>query len=194
MLAEASWLLQLIDGGRVLRRRRGPAPPAEAIISRSEQRELAGKMRALPGLHAGRLPARTLERISMLAGAGQWEKAVDQLITSLSSHRETLSSTEHDDLHALAKTLGLPTGRLDALPVRLSEVPTAVPPAPTTPVGEGPSLLPFKSRCGNCSGRWCLLFRRRRRARGFSAGTGRCRRRSGGCCASTTPPESDRRP
>lgn len=128
MLSEARLLLQLLNGGwRVLSemrlllhllddwRDRRPGC-GEMSAPRSEQRELAEKMRALPGRYAERLSSGASARITVLAGAGQWEKAVEQLIASLCSRSQAITGTERGDLHTLAGALNLPAERIDALP------------------------------------------------------------------------------
>jgi hypothetical protein len=46
-------------------------------------------VRQMPGRYAGRLSARALEEITGAAAAGQWEKAIDQLIMALHARWRT---------------------------------------------------------------------------------------------------------
>jgi hypothetical protein len=64
--------------------------------SRKEQRELAEAMRRLPGRYADRLSARTREKIAGAAAAGQWERAIDQLITTLHARAEIITAAERE--------------------------------------------------------------------------------------------------
>jgi hypothetical protein len=75
---------------------------------RKEQRDLAEAMRRLPGHYADRLSARTLQRITDAAAAGQWENAVNELITALHARAEAVTAAERDDLHALLDALNMP--------------------------------------------------------------------------------------
>jgi hypothetical protein len=85
---------------------------------RKEQRDLAEAMRRLPGRYADRLSARTLQRITAAAAAGQWEKAVNELITALHARAEAVTAAERDDLHALLNALNMPVQRVDNLAVQ----------------------------------------------------------------------------
>jgi hypothetical protein len=66
-------------------------------------------MRRMPGLYATRLSARAVEEITAAAAAGQWEKAIDQLITALHARAETITAGELEELRAVLKALNMPT-------------------------------------------------------------------------------------
>jgi hypothetical protein len=83
--------------------------------TRKEQRELADAMRELPDRFAGRVPAHVLEQIRVAAAAGQWERAVDELISALHARGEVTSDQEHEKLRAVLRALDMPGERLDAL-------------------------------------------------------------------------------
>jgi hypothetical protein len=97
-------------------RRPGRRPSQDA--PRLEQREVARAVRCLPGRFTDRLPARTLQRISIAASGGQWERVVADLIASLRAHNQPVTPEERDQLHAVLKTLRLPTGALFDLDMR----------------------------------------------------------------------------
>jgi hypothetical protein len=83
--------------------------------TREEQRELAERMRQLPGRFSGRLSARTLAEVRRSAAAGQWEKAVNKLITALHARGEAVSVEEREELLALLRDLDMPRERVDGL-------------------------------------------------------------------------------
>jgi hypothetical protein len=83
--------------------------------TRKEQREPAEAMRRMPGLYATRLSARAVEEITAAAAAGQWEKAIDQLITALHARAETITAGELEELRAVLKALNMPTEFLGTL-------------------------------------------------------------------------------
>jgi hypothetical protein len=84
--------------------------------TRSEQRELADRMRRLPGLFADRISARTLKKVSDAASAGAWEQAVDDLIVALQARAEPVTDQERIELHLVVEALCMPAERVDALP------------------------------------------------------------------------------
>jgi hypothetical protein len=112
-------LVHLLGGWRTGRHQYG-----DATRTRNEHRELAGTMRRLPGRYADRLQPRTLERITAAAAAGQWEKAVEQLIAALRSGAERVTPQERDQLRALLEALNLPSERADPLILRRSRAST----------------------------------------------------------------------
>jgi hypothetical protein len=83
--------------------------------TRAEQRELAEAMRRMPGRYAARLSARAASKITAAAAAGQWEKAIDQLITTLHARAEVITAAEREELCAVLKALNRPTECLDTL-------------------------------------------------------------------------------
>lgn len=86
--------------------------------TRSEQRELADRMRRLPGMFADRISARTLEKVTDAASAGRWEQAVDDLILALHARSEPVTDQECIELHLVLEALCMPAERLDALPAK----------------------------------------------------------------------------
>jgi len=86
--------------------------------TRSEQRELADRMRRLPGLFADRIATRTLKKVADAASAGAWEQAVDDLILALHARGETVTDQERIELHLTLEALCMPAERVDALPER----------------------------------------------------------------------------
>ncbi|MCW2889610.1 MAG: hypothetical protein QOE54_4349 [Streptosporangiaceae bacterium] len=83
--------------------------------TRTESQKLAEAMRRLPGHYADRLAPRALRRITVAAAAGQWERAVDQLITALRFGSAPVTAGERDELRAVLTALGMPGERVDAL-------------------------------------------------------------------------------
>jgi hypothetical protein len=90
---EARWFMRLL-GDTIIGRRRHELPS----VTRQENRALAEAMRRLPGRYSDRLAPRTLQRITGAAAAGQWERAVDQLITALGSGSAPLTDDERTEL------------------------------------------------------------------------------------------------
>jgi hypothetical protein len=86
--------------------------------TRSEQRELADRMRRLPGLFADRISARTLKKVADAASAGAWEQAVGNLILTLHAQAEPVTDQERTELHLVLDALCMPAERVDALPRR----------------------------------------------------------------------------
>jgi hypothetical protein len=113
VLNEALQFLGLAGGAA---RYRGPAPCASR--PRQEQRELAATMRALPGRFADRLSASALERITGAAAAGQWEEAVEELITALHTRAKAVTDQERDELHAVLAAMNMNGERVGGLPQR----------------------------------------------------------------------------
>lgn len=109
VLTEAGWVL--LNAWRVRYDRFAPVAGTP-----QQTRELAGTMRRLPGRYADRLPPRVIQRVSGAAGAGQWERAVDRLVTALSVRRRPVTADERDELRTLLRALNLPAERADALP------------------------------------------------------------------------------
>jgi hypothetical protein len=83
--------------------------------TRAEQRELAEAMREIPGRYAARLSARSVEEITATAAAGQWEKAIDQLIIALHARAEIITAGEREELGGVLKVLGMSAECLEAL-------------------------------------------------------------------------------
>jgi hypothetical protein len=83
-----------------------------------EQREVARAVRCLPGRFTDRLPERTLQRISIAASGGQWERVMADLIASLRAHNQPVTPEERDRLRTLLEALSLPTGALHDLRTR----------------------------------------------------------------------------
>jgi thioredoxin-like negative regulator of GroEL len=83
--------------------------------TRKKQRELAERMRRLPGRFGDRLSARTLAEVRRSAAAGQWEKALDKLITGLHARGEAVSVEEREELLAVLRALDMPRERVDGL-------------------------------------------------------------------------------
>jgi hypothetical protein len=86
--------------------------------TRKEQRDLAEAMRGLPGRYVDRISARTVDKITRYAAAGQWERAVHDLITALHARAEAVTTTEREDLLAVVNALNLPCQPLDSLQLR----------------------------------------------------------------------------
>jgi hypothetical protein len=80
-----------------------------------QRRELAGMMRGLPGRYTDRVPTNTLRQITGSAAAGQWEQAVDQLISVLDRLAPGITRQERDDLRALSSAMDMPAERVDVL-------------------------------------------------------------------------------
>jgi hypothetical protein len=93
-------------------------PGTGTALTRQEQRELAARMRALPGRFVDRLSASALERISGAAAAGRWEQAVEELITALCARVAPVTATEHEELRAVLTSLNMAHEQLDALLVK----------------------------------------------------------------------------
>ncbi len=70
-------------------------------------------MRRLPGRFGDRLSVRALAEVRRSAAAGQWEKAVDKLITALHAREEAVSVEECEELLAVLRALGMPGERVD---------------------------------------------------------------------------------
>lgn len=121
VLNEALQFLGLAPGAA---RYRGPAPCASR--PRHEQRELAAAIRALPGRFADRLSASALERITGAAAAGQWEDAVEELITALCARAEAIIDTERDELRTVLVAMNMTSEHLDGLPQRNRLAPTQI--------------------------------------------------------------------
>jgi thioredoxin-like negative regulator of GroEL len=83
--------------------------------TRQEQRELTERMRQLPASFGDRLSIRTLATVRRSAAAGQWEKAVDKLITALHARGEAVSVEEREELLAVLRALDMPRERADGL-------------------------------------------------------------------------------
>jgi len=81
-------------------------------------RELAQTMRHLPGRYTGRLGPRTLRRVTNAAAAGQFERAVEQLIRSLHVRAEPVTTGERDELRAVLEAMNMPDDRIDGLAVQ----------------------------------------------------------------------------
>jgi hypothetical protein len=112
---EALRLVRML-GGKAMRRRRYEI--SSVRLTRTESRKLAEAMRRLPGHYADRVAPRTLRRITGAAAAGQWERAVDQLIIALRSGPAPLTAGERDELRAVLKALGMPGERVEVLAVQ----------------------------------------------------------------------------
>jgi hypothetical protein len=72
-------------------------------------------MRGLPGRYTDRVPTNTLRQITGSAAAGQWEQAVDQLISVLDRLAPGITRQERDDLRALSSAMDMPAERVDVL-------------------------------------------------------------------------------
>ena len=110
MLNEALAFLGLTGGSG-----HGGRPAAERDGTREEQRRLAATVRALPGRFADRLSGPSLERITGAAASGQWEDAVDDLLTTLCVRGEAITGEERADLRAVLMALNMPGRRVEAL-------------------------------------------------------------------------------
>lgn len=88
--------------------------------TRAEQRELAEAIRRIPGRYGNRLSARAREQVTAAAGAGQWEEAIDHLITALRARAETITVGEGEELRDVLEALNMPADCLDALLVNHS--------------------------------------------------------------------------
>lgn len=108
---DARWL------GRLARERlRGQRRYAIAGAPTPEEgRELAEVMRRLPGRYAGRLTPRTLRGIRGAAAAGQWEQALDRLLTALRARSAPVTAGEREELRTVLAALQMPTERVDSL-------------------------------------------------------------------------------
>ncbi|GAB3971499.1 hypothetical protein GCM10029978_046800 [Actinoallomurus acanthiterrae] len=90
-------------------------PPAVMAMTRQEHRELAARMRALPGRFADRLSASALARINVAARSGRWEEAVDELLTCLRARAEAITDAERGELREVMAALGVDGGRVEGL-------------------------------------------------------------------------------
>lgn len=118
VLAEALWMVRLLGGHVPGRRRyairRRPASPQES-------RELAVVMRRLPATYADRIGTRLRQKVTEAAAAGEWERAVDQLITGLRARSVPVTADERDELRSLLRALHMPGEAVDALAGRSPE-------------------------------------------------------------------------
>jgi hypothetical protein len=96
-------LLVRMFGGKATPRRRYEINSVRP--TRTESQKLAETMRRLPGHYADRIASRALRRITSAAAAGQWERAVDQLITALRFGSAPVTAGERDELHAVLQAL-----------------------------------------------------------------------------------------
>jgi hypothetical protein len=78
-------------------------------------RELAQMLRRVPGRYYGRLPERALAKVTGAAAAGQWEKAVEDLIISLSAHAVPVTAEERQELRAVLEAMHMSGCWADAL-------------------------------------------------------------------------------
>lgn len=113
VLREAFELVRLA-GGSLSR----PGRHRPMVISRMDHRQLAHTIRQMPDRFHGRLPERTLAKISDAAAAGQWEKAVNKLITSLSAYAEPITPDEREEFRTVLTALHMPVRRADTLTLR----------------------------------------------------------------------------
>jgi hypothetical protein len=103
----------------LIRTRLRPGPRRKSSEKvKLEQREVARAVRCLPGRFTDRLPERTLQRISIAASGGQWERVMADLIASLRAHNQPVTPAERDELQTVLEALGLPTGALRDLHTR----------------------------------------------------------------------------
>ena len=111
VLGEALEFLGLTEDSRVGNGR------YELVITktRKEQRELAATMRRLPDRFADRLSAQDLQQVRGAAAAGQWERAIDELITALHARSEAVTGQECEELRAVLEALAMPAERIDAV-------------------------------------------------------------------------------
>jgi hypothetical protein len=91
---------------------------AGTALTRQEQRELAVRMRTLPGRFADRLSASAFERITGAAAAGRWEQAVEELIIALCARVAPVTHAEHKELRAVLASLNMAHEQLDAMLVK----------------------------------------------------------------------------
>jgi hypothetical protein len=110
VLNEALELLGIAGGSTRYRRQE-----SGMTRTRQEQRELAETMRTLPGRFADRLPTRKLQQVTGAAAAGQWEEAVEKLITALRVRSEMITRAEREELCAVLEALNMPREHLDPL-------------------------------------------------------------------------------
>jgi hypothetical protein len=80
-----------------------------------DHRELAQMIRRAPGRYYGRLPQRALAKVTGAAAVGQWEKAVEELIISLSAHAVPLTAEERQELRAILEAMHMSGYWADAL-------------------------------------------------------------------------------
>jgi hypothetical protein len=88
--------------------RRRCRPESGIAVSRQAQRDLAARMRTVPGRFTGRLSAAALERVRSAAAAGRWEEAIEELITALGASAEPITSEDHHELSAVPGRSTLP--------------------------------------------------------------------------------------
>jgi hypothetical protein len=108
----AFWFVRLV-GDRMTGRLRYQVHGAPATPE--QRRELAALMRNLSGRYCDRLPAGTLRQVASSASAGQWEQAVDRLITVLGRLARGVTPAERDELRTISAALGMPLARVEAL-------------------------------------------------------------------------------
>jgi len=106
------WVLRAVAGWET-----GLSKPGSAAVTGPGMGhgELVQAMRHLPGRFADRLGTRTLNRVTSACAAGQWEKAVQVLITALRARAEPITTAERDQLSALLEALRMPGERVDKL-------------------------------------------------------------------------------
>lgn len=132
VLAEVLWVARLL-GGLTTRRRRRYAIRHESP-TRQESRELAALMRRLPVRFADRIGPRLQQKITEAAAAGEWERAVEQLIVALCTRSVPVSQDERDELRSALRALRMPDDAVAALAGGPNERPggAATRPVPAT--------------------------------------------------------------
>lgn len=79
--------------------------------------DAARAFRALPGRFADRLPAEELDELENLVDGGEWDDALELLVSSLGRRQVPVSAEERDLLRALLRPVRLPGRLLDQLTV-----------------------------------------------------------------------------
>lgn len=82
-----------------------------------DDRELTGRLEALPDRFADRVPAPQLEALRSLADGGEYEELLDALLAGLRKRHTLVTVAERDELDQLLRAMHLPTRPLNALHV-----------------------------------------------------------------------------
>jgi hypothetical protein len=112
VLGTGLWFVRLV-GDRMTRRFRYQVQSVPTTPE--EGRELAALMRDLSSRYSDRLPADTLRQVRSSASAGQWEQALDQLITVLGRLARGVTPAERGQLRPISAALDMPLERVEAL-------------------------------------------------------------------------------
>jgi hypothetical protein len=82
-----------------------------------DDRDLIGRLDALPDRFADRVPGPQLGTLRSLAEGGEYEELLDALLAGLRKRNTLVTAAERDDLGQLLRALHLPTRPLGRLHV-----------------------------------------------------------------------------